>query len=63
MMLEDRIYLSESIQLDIFETLKVKFETPKRMNLKKIINHSLISLENPKNNKNIILSIMRLIYD
>lgn len=34
MVLGDRGYLSESIQLDLFQTVNVKLETPKRMNQK-----------------------------
>ena len=33
-LLGDRGYLSESIQLDLFQTVNVKLETPKRMNQK-----------------------------
>ena len=33
-LLGDRGYLSESIQLDLFQTVKVKLETPKRSNQK-----------------------------
>ena len=33
-LLGDRGYLSESIQLDLFQTVKVRFETPKRSNQK-----------------------------
>ena len=33
-LLGDRGYLSESIQLDLFQTVKVKLETPKRTNQK-----------------------------
>ena len=32
--LGDRGYLSESIKLDLFQTVKVKLETPKSMNQK-----------------------------
>ena len=43
--LGDRGYLSESIQLNLFKTVNIKLETPKRMN-QKDINRNLISLEN-----------------
>jgi hypothetical protein len=33
-LLGDRVYLSESIQLDLFQTVNVKLETPKRTNQK-----------------------------
>jgi hypothetical protein len=33
-MLGDRGYLSESIQLDLFQTVNIKLETPKRTNQK-----------------------------
>jgi hypothetical protein len=33
-LLGDRGYLSESLQLDLFQTVNVKLETPKRMNQK-----------------------------
>jgi hypothetical protein len=32
----DRGYLSETIQLDLFESLNIKLETPKQINQKKI---------------------------
>ena len=34
MLLADKGYLSEGIQLDLFQTVKVKLETPKRSNQK-----------------------------
>ena len=34
MLLGDRGYLSESIQLDLFQTVNIKLQTPKRMNQK-----------------------------
>ena len=33
-LLGDRVYLSESIQLDLFQTVNVKLETPKITNQK-----------------------------
>lgn len=33
-LLGDRGYLSESIQLDLFQTINIKLETPKRINQK-----------------------------
>lgn len=33
-LLGDRGYLSESIQLDLFQTVNIKLETPKRINQK-----------------------------
>jgi len=33
-LLGDRGYLSESIQLDLFQTVNIKLETPKRVNQK-----------------------------
>lgn len=33
-LLRDRGYLSQSIQLDLFQTVNIKFETPKRTNQK-----------------------------
>ena len=44
-LLGDRGYLSQSIQLDLFQTVNIKLETPKRAN-QKIISHNHISLEN-----------------
>ena len=41
----DRGYLSESKQLDLFQTVNIKLDTPKRMNQKGYKPH-LISLEN-----------------
>jgi hypothetical protein len=32
MILDDRYYLSQSIQLDLFQTVNIKLETPKRAN-------------------------------
>lgn len=32
MLLEDKRYLSKTIQLDLFETANIKLETPKRIN-------------------------------
>ena len=45
-LLGDRGYLSESIQLDLFQTVKVRLETPKKDQTKKTINNNLIYLEN-----------------
>ena len=36
MILGDRSCLSESIQLDLFQTVNVKLETPKRIKQKKL---------------------------
>jgi hypothetical protein len=44
-LLEDRYYLSESIQLDLFQTENIKLETPKRTN-QKDDKPQLTSLEN-----------------
>jgi hypothetical protein len=44
-LLGDRGYLSQSIQLDLFQTVNIKLETQKRTN-QKIICQNLISLGN-----------------
>ena len=49
-------YLSQSIQLDLFQSVNIKLETPKRTNQKNY-KPQLISLENQKK-WNIIFSIM-----
>ncbi len=45
MLLGDRDYLSKTIQLDLFQTVNIKLETPKKK-IRKTINHKFISLEN-----------------
>jgi hypothetical protein len=44
-LLGDRGYLSKTIQLDLFQTVNIKLETPKGK-IRKTINRKLISLEN-----------------
>jgi hypothetical protein len=44
-LLGDRGYLSQSIQLDLFQTVNIKYKHLKEL-IKKIISHNLISLEN-----------------
>ena len=46
-LLGDRGYLSESIQLDLFQTVNIQLETPKKLT-RKTINHNHIYLENPE---------------
>jgi len=41
----DKGYLSETIQLDLFQTVNIKLETPKRANQINY-NHNLMFLEN-----------------
>ena len=44
-LLGDKGYLSQSIQLDLFQTVTSNQKRPKEI-IKKIIDHNLISLEN-----------------
>lgn len=58
----DRGYLSAEIQLNLFEAFNIKLNTPMSINQKNYKKQSYL-LKKEKKNRNIILSIVRPIYD
>jgi len=59
-LLIDRGYLSQSIQLDLFPTVNIKLEAPKKP-VKKITTHNLISLGNQRKELKHFFLTMRLV--
>lgn len=57
MSLVDRVYLSESIQLDLFKRVNVKLETPKRTNQRDYKPQLYTFRKSRKKNRNIIFTI------
>lgn len=55
---EDRGYLWSEIQLNLFETVNIKLETPMRANQKNYKKQTLYFYEIKKMNRNFVLSIM-----